>query len=422
MQRILKHPFIRGGAIFSGASFIVSVLNYLFNLLVARSFLLADYGEYMAALSYVAIFSVPFGGITMILIQKIGLRSPKDRINLVMRIEQVLFDYIKRHAPVIIGTAVVFFGLLWWKSGLQLSSIVLIIALICISVFTTLYSAALQALKRFSLAGLLSIVGSTAKLAGYVIVILLFPKILGIYGVLIAAGIVTYFFGRSLVQRENRSTSKSKPIRTVPMHLATLLQQKPVLLPMLTNVGLVGMLSIDVILVKKFLPADATGYYAAISLLAKIILYLAAPLGSVAFTFFTGSESRAQRSKVLLLTLSLLLAIGFGSIALYLISPALIIRIIFGAKFLSIAPVIWLAAVFGLLYSLVNVFAQYWIARQNWLATMTVGGFVAQTIGITLFHANFYQVLVVNIAVAAIVLVVYSLPLVQTSLRRLQRL
>jgi len=42
---------------------VASVLNYVFNLLIARIFPLASYGEYMTAISYLMLLGVPLGAV-----------------------------------------------------------------------------------------------------------------------------------------------------------------------------------------------------------------------------------------------------------------------------------------------------------------------------------------------------------------------
>lgn len=403
-----KSHFVRGSIVFGSTSFIVSILNYGFNLLVARSFPLAVYGEYMAALSYLALFGVPLGSISILLIQKIGQQPPAKRLDFVCGLERWLLQLIRKHWVSITAISSTVFGLLWWKSGLSFLSLSFVFVLTLLSAFSLIYAVSLQAFKRFFEAGGLSIVSTTVKLCGLLIILLVSKSLFGVYGVLVLAGLVMVLFGRFLVRR-NDTNASPMDIATRHVSMARFLKQKSFLIPIITSLGLVGILSADVILAKKVLPADDVGLYAALSLLSKIILYVAAPLGTVAFTFFTGKESQQQRTKILLLTTVALLCIGVVSIGSYLFLPNIIISVIFGSKYDSIQSVVWLSAVFGLLYSLTNVFAQYWISRQSWLATASVAALALQILGIILFHNSLGQIMSVNIISSAILLLVYSL-------------
>ncbi|MCA9373346.1 hypothetical protein KC921_04600 [Candidatus Woesebacteria bacterium] len=407
-KSLRRSHFVRGGVIFGSTSFLVSILNYGFNLLVARSFPLATYGEYMAALSYLALFGVPLGSIGILLIQKIGQQPPEHRLDFVLGLEQWLWQQIAKRWLSICVITTVLFGFLWWKSGLSLLSLIFVFLLSVLSTFSLIYTVALQAFKRFFEAGGLSIVSTTVKLCGLLIVLLVSKSLFGVYGVLLLAGLVMVLFGRFLVRRNGKSASPMD-IATRHVSLARFLKQKSFLIPIITSLGLVGILSADVILAKKVLPPDDVGLYAALSLLSKIILYVAAPLGTVAFTFFTGKESQQQRTKILLLTTMALLCIGVVSIGSYLFLPNIIISVIFGSKYDSIQSFVWLSAVFGLLYSLANVFAQYWISRQSWLAVASVFALALQILGIIIFHSSLGQIMSVNIVLTGILLLVYSL-------------
>ena len=71
-KSLRRSHFVRGGVIFGSTSFLVSILNYGFNLLVARSFPLATYGEYMVALSLLGFcLACLLGSISILLIQKL---------------------------------------------------------------------------------------------------------------------------------------------------------------------------------------------------------------------------------------------------------------------------------------------------------------------------------------------------------------
>ena len=117
----------------------------------------------------------------------------------------------------------------------------------------------------------------------------------------------------------------------------------------------------------------------------------------MAFTFFTGHENKQQRTKVLLLTTLLFMTIGLMATLGYTLLPNLVAGIIFGQRFNSIAGLVSLVAIFGTAYSLANLFAQYYISREEPIAMLSLPFLIFQTVGIILFHQSFSQVLVVGI-------------------------
>ena len=89
-QKIFKSNFIRSSIIFSVASFVVSIIGYIVNLLIARGFSLADYGEYMTAMSYVLFLSVPITTFGLIVVQRIGKEVTGKRKKLALDLEKMV--------------------------------------------------------------------------------------------------------------------------------------------------------------------------------------------------------------------------------------------------------------------------------------------------------------------------------------------
>jgi O-antigen/teichoic acid export membrane protein len=168
--------------------------------------------------------------------------------------------------------------------------------------------------------------------------------------------------------------------------------------------GLVGLGVIDIILVKKFLPADQAGLYSSISLLGNIILYVATPLSQVAFSFFTGKDSRHNSLLILILLTLVYLLIGGCAAVAYFFFPELVVGIIFGSKFLVVSHLIWLAAIFGTLYSLVALYSQYFISRNSWWGVLTFFTLVIQGLIIYVNHQSIEQIMTINITVAFLLL------------------
>ncbi|MDH5533815.1 MAG: hypothetical protein OEX81_05325, partial [Candidatus Pacebacteria bacterium] len=114
-QRIFKSSFIRSGVIFSVANFVVSVIGYVINLLIARAFSLANYGEYMTAMSYVLFLSVPITTFGMIVVQRIGRETKEKRKKVAIDLEKWLFSELKTHFPILSIGAIVFSLLVYFK-------------------------------------------------------------------------------------------------------------------------------------------------------------------------------------------------------------------------------------------------------------------------------------------------------------------
>lgn len=403
--RISKNAFIRGGLIFTTASFLVSICHYLFNLVVARGFSFSIYGEYMSALSYFAVLSVPLSAFNVIVINRISKSQIKDRATVAKSIEQLLISTLLKYRWLLLIIFSLLFAFLYLKTNLLKTSILFILGMTTINIFFTFYSSVLQAYKTFFLLGVFALSMALVKVTVGAGIVFTIGSLDMLYIFLFVLTVTSVLIGSKLL-RHKQSIRK----KLVSFHsLQSYVLKKQVILPTLTMFGIIGMLNMDLIFVKKFFDADQAGLYAAISLMGKIILYATGPLSLVALTFFSGSENKQNKKKILFFTVILYILVGVvASIAYWLLSNS-IVSIIFGQKYLEISKYIWLSAVFGSLYSVVNLFAQYAISSLKNFASYSLLGLVIQVLAFYFFHRSFYDVLVINSAVMVLMGTIYSI-------------
>ncbi len=393
VSQISKNAFFRGSAVFTITSFAVSVLNYLFNLIIARFFSLAVYGEYSTAFSYLALLLVPLGAFNLILIKRIGATAVTDRFGFILAIEAWVVRLLTKVWLPILSLVVVGALLLIRFSNLATTSIIMIIFSGLIAIFTTVYVAGLQASKRFFASGTIPALGSALKIILVLSVVYVSASLENLYLALIIDSVITIAIYRWYLKRFRSDLRYHLPSISV---LARYIKSRTLTIPLIATLGMVGLLSVDVMLVKKFFAPADVGLYAGLALLGKIILYVTGPIATVAFAFFTGHESKHQRGKILFITTGLFICIGLVATLGYLLVPNLVVGIIFGQRFMSIASTIYVAAIFGTVYSLANLFAQYYISREEPVAMASLVFLAVQVGGIIMFHENFKQVLLVG--------------------------
>jgi O-antigen/teichoic acid export membrane protein len=415
-QKFFKSNFIRSSVIFSVASFIVSVIGYIINLLIARGFSLADYGEYMTAMSYVLFLSVPITTFGMIVVQRIGKEVSNKRKKVALDLEKWLFSELKTHFPILLIGSLIFSSLIYFKGNLGLPAIIFVIFISTLMLFQAFYSASLQAFKNFFLAGVFLITIFIAKLILSIGVIVVSPTLINIFIAFVLSTMVGLFFGKKMISKGQAISDKE--ISHKFLNVFNYLKRKQLLITLITTLGLVGLANVDIILVKKFLPADQAGLYSSISLLGKIILYVATPLSQVAFSFFTGSDSKHNSLLILILLSLAYIFIGGVSSLVYFFFPELVIGVIFGSKFLVISNLIWLAAIFGTLYSLITLYAQFFISRKDWWGTLAFGAVLIQFVVIFMNHGSLGEVMLINIGTSFILLTMLVGKLAFSDLRK----
>lgn len=411
IKRLLGNKFLQSGFLYSAINFGASFLAYILNLIIARSFSLADYGEYMSAIAYLTLFGIPLGALGMMVIKKLGSAEPEDRVGLARSIEKWLAQEILSLLP-IISVISIFLGLLmYFKGQMGLPAILFVLLASVMGIFANFYGAALQSYKEFALVGGYSVAAVVIKMILAISVIWLYPNLWWLFASFLVAGVLATVVGHWLVGMPFVAKPKaiSGQVEIKFDRLFSYLTRQSVLVPLVTTLGIVGLANVDVILVKKFFTGEEAGLYGSLSLLGRIVLYVAAPLSAVAFTYFTGKDSQHKTRKVLLLVTGIISLIGFGAALGYGLFPNLVVMVIFGDKFLGISQLVWLAAVFGALYSLMNLYAQYFVAKGSKFAYLGILAVVLQTVGIYIIHQSLQQVLWVNILVNGTLVAIYVL-------------
>ena len=136
--------------------------------------------------------------------------------------------------------------------------------------------------------------------------------------------------------------------------------------------------SVDIIVAVNVLSKHEAGLYASGLILAKAMLFLPQFVVIVAFpSMATGSERR----KALVVSLSLVAALGaVGTLAAWLLS-SVAIRFVGGAKYAEVEPRLWVFAILGTLLSMIQLLVYSVLARQGkrsvyvvWLALVTMVG------------------------------------------------
>jgi O-antigen/teichoic acid export membrane protein len=172
-------------------------------------------------------------------------------------------------------------------------------------------------------------------------------------------------------------------------------------------IGFAVLSNLDLILAKIFLSPHDSGVYAALSTIGKVITFLPAAIAVVMVpnaaraSVTTGSSARVLRISALLVGATVVVAAVPAIVA-----PHLIIKVMFGSKYLSavhgVLPMVGAGAGLAMTYLLVVYSVA--ISDRRWMLLL-VGAVLFQIAGIAAFHDSPTQVATVQAAVAMFVLV-----------------
>lgn len=396
--------FLRNSLIFSVASFGVSVLHYIFNLLVARGFSVAEYGEYLTALSYVTLLSIPTATVSAIVIKKVGQQATDLRPKFIWGLVYWVRAAVVRTLPLLVlGFGAVAVGL-WWRANLTLVSVVFIMAMVLITFVQSFFFALLQAEKKFLVHGGVLLLAAITKVGVAVVVLLVAPSLFWLY----AGFAVGTFLGLVLAYHQSLPDPVTGASSASFRRWDSYLYSKSLLVPLVTTLGMVGLANLDLILVKKFMPAEDAGLYGALALMGKTIFYVIAPVIAVAYSFFTGTETQTRSKEIVILVSGLFLLLSLAAFGVYWFMPGLVVSILFGQKYLVLTPMLWWGAVYGGLYSITMLFAHYFMAKNSWWGGLAFLGLACQGILIYFLHGSLERVIGLTVLSLGLLVVVYG--------------
>ncbi len=179
----------------------------------------------------------------------------------------------------------------------------------------------------------------------------------------------------------------------------------------------------NIVLVKHFFPASAAGIYSAAAIAGRVIYALSSAVVNSTFPIVAGASDEGRRDLRVIAT-SLMLVVGIGStisLGLFLAPNRIWVRLL-GAGFESagqyhVSHLLALYAITTVVYSLSAVIISfemsYKIAHSSWIQFAFCGALIA---GICLYHSTLTGVILVQLVLLAAMFVFVALPFLISSL------
>lgn len=372
-----------------------SIFNYFFTLIMGRMLGPSDYGVLIALFSLFYIISVPSATIQTVAMKFTSFVKNQGALE---KITSLLLYLTKR--VFWLGLVSFFIFAILSKpiaSYLKIDSPYLVILTMASLLFIFLLPinrGILQGLQNFKGLSINSIIDPLFKLILGVILVFLGLKVFGALLGLIFGIFFAYVFSfiplkNILKKREKEEKPKGLFRYTGWVFLAMLL------ITLASN--------LDILLIKHFWDGEEAGLYAALSMMGKIILFISLPVVSVMFPMISDLYERKERHYLILInSFVLVVALGAAVLAIYIIAPGLSVKILYGTKYLKIAPYLGLFGFAILLYALINVFVNYYLSVKNFLFLIPITLFLTlEVILLWFFHDSFFTIIRVLIAVFA---------------------
>lgn len=401
VRKIFASTLIRGSAVLMVGNLVANIGNYLFNLLVGRFLGPADYGVMAAVIALLYIVSVPSTALNLVVTKftsRFKTQNEFDRLSsFFLRLNKILLFSCSLVLLFFLLLSRPLANFLKIESGLP---VIFLGALLGASLLSALGNSTLQGLLKFNFLALSGVLAVVVKLALGLGLVLLGFSVSGALAGFLGGFLLPYFISfwpLRFLLKEKRGAVRIEWSEVLKYAAPTFL----------SALGLTLLYTGDVVLVKHFFPADEAGLYSALSLIARIILFVTGPIGMVMFPLISEKHARKERyAGLFLASLLLTFLLTVAATAFYSLFPRFTVQLFFGRQYLAAAPYLWRFAVFLSLYSLCNLFASFYLAVQAVrIASLPLLFGLLQMGLLWFYHGSFLQVLnVVTLVVLALLL------------------
>jgi len=393
---------IKNSAVFFIGSIIASVGSYLYHLFMGRMLSVIEYGELQSLISIFMIVFLPASSLSLVAARYSAQYHNPDELG---RVKNILIMFTKGSFYV----GVLFFLILalfnqYIASYLRINEPikVVIIGLVFIVLFAlSLNRGVLQGLHKFKELSLVLIVETFSKLIFGVLLVWFGWDVYGALGAFVMSFVVSYIYSfyplkKILNKATDIASIKSEELKELGIYVL------PVFFSLL---GVVLLISLDVILAKHYLTPQLAGSYSAISILSRAIFFATVPLVNVLFSITARQYKNGENyKKSFWISFTLIASIGFSASLVYFVLPKFVIWVLLGSKYYSIAGYLGWFAIAITLLSLVNLFTNFLLSiKMTKCVYIVLFGVLLQFIGITVWHETIGQlVFIMNMVMFAI--------------------
>ncbi|MBI4089353.1 MAG: oligosaccharide flippase family protein [Candidatus Levybacteria bacterium] len=284
------------------------------------------------------------------------------------------------------------------------SFIVLTVVSLFFSFLTSVPQGVLQGLLQFGYFSFVSILASFIKLTFGILLVAIGLKALGAIYAFLLANIAGYLFSFLPLLKHLKVKALGDKFTLGSLHSRAYSYAMPVFL---SNIGIISLVSLDIILVKHYFNPTLAGQYAALSLMGRAIFYVVSPIASVLFPIIVQKKERQERlTGTLLLSIALIMLPSIVLSFMYFFFPKMILGIFFpNSIYLSLTPYLGPFSVFILIYSMCYLLNSFYLSiGKTKVFIFTIVGVILESLSIVFFHENINQVIIGLIVVSFLLL------------------
>jgi len=409
-KKLLVHPLIKGSMTLIIGGLSANLFNFLFNIFMTHNISPANYGILASITSIITLATIPAAAVSPTLIRfsaEYFANKDYDHLRSLYRKIGIMC--------LLSGTCIFCIFLLFTKDISYFFKITndgfIILAGLTIFVgyLSIINISLLQAKLSFTFLSFVNFMGSFVKfILGFSFVSLGF-SLLGAIWAFFFSFLIPYLISFLPL------TFIFKP-KTKDIHISTndlLLYGGPAAL---STFSLMSFITTDILLVKHFFSPQDAGIYAGISLIAKVIFYISAPIGTVMFPLIVQRHAKGEKYKqIFLLSVFLVFSVSFILTVFYYFFPSFTIRFFAKDAYLQGKQ---LLTIFGLtisFYAVLTIMTNYFLSvRKTRIAFPLFIGAFLQAILIWFYHTSLFQVIFISGSILGILFLIFLLYYVKT--------
>ncbi len=401
VKRFFSDGFIRDGFVMLCFGMLANFFNYVFQFLMVRFLGPSDYA---VLASIVAIFYiVSIFSISMSLGTSRFVSRNKGELSVIRKILKFAIFF----GLLLLITFSLLSGEIASFLHIKDSSLLIFVGLVAFfSLVYPVFIGAFNAVQNFFLQGLLHAMVPILKVLFAAVLVFLGFSVLGaVFGVLIASSITVFagfFLLRAYIFKTSEEHSQIKSRELILDLLPTFLAQALLIL----------LINIDVLLVKHFFSLTLAGFYAAASVLGKIIWFEAAGLSSVLFPKASLLKINPKGSLQLLFkTMILSSVLVVPLLLIYFFFPDFIVSLLFGSDYI-ISHLVFPFGALMFLFSMIELVVIYKLAVSDYsFVPVTFIALFLQISIIWFFHSSLQTVLIISLIAFSLCLFFNVVPL-----------
>jgi len=362
LKVIRNNAFARNSLILFAGSMVANILGYLFHLAIGRMVSIETYGEVESLISLLSIISIPAAALGMIATKYSASSKAENDFGSSLKLIKYLNKKVFTYGLPIFILALILTPVA--RNFLKIegnTAIIILWLMMFLSFFASVTGGVLNGWQKFKESSYAGILGGIAKLIFGIFFVKLGFSLNGIIGSF-ALGVffsylVTFYFLRFVFKNSQENIGSEK-------NIINLKSVRSYALPALFgNLAITILGNADMVLAKHNLDPATAGQYGALTIVSKIIFFATGTIATVLFSMSAeDSHNNKDSLRILRNATFLMLAISIFSVIVYFLFPKLILSLLFGNKYNSVAHYLGWFAILVTFFSLVNLISQYMLS------------------------------------------------------------